>query len=137
MNLTIEEAIQHCLEVAGDLTEQADTADVVQVLDGFDVDGCRQCANDHRQLAEWLMELKDARATLNDCGVEIEMLLNELKEAKRLLKLSLEQTNPKCKYCIHDLEEEQPNYNPCCTGETANCRWIHADEAEKLLGDEI
>lgn len=57
----------------------------------------------------------------------------ELAEAKRLLKLSLEQNNPKCKYCIHDLEEEQPNYNPCCTGETANCKWIHADEAEKLL----
>lgn len=60
--------------------------------------------------------------------------LTELKEAKRLLKLSLEQNNPKCKYCIHDLEEEQPNYNPCCTGETANCKWIHADEVEKLLG---
>ena len=59
--------------------------------------------------------------------------LKELKEAKRLLKLALEQTNPKCKYCIHDLEEEQPNYNPCCTGETANCKWIYADEADKLL----
>ena len=57
----------------------------------------------------------------------------ELAEAKRLLKLSLEQTNPKCKYCIHDLEEEQPNYNPCCTGETANCKWIHADEVDALL----
>ena len=61
-------------------------------------------------------------------------LRQELAEAKRLLKLSLEQTNPKCKYCIHDLEEEQPNYNPCCTGETANCKWIYADEALKLIG---
>ena len=60
--------------------------------------------------------------------------LKELKEVKRLLKLSLEQTNPKCKYCIHDLEDEQKGYNPCCTGEIANCKWIHADEAEKLLG---
>ena len=58
---------------------------------------------------------------------------DKFDEAKRLLKLSLEQNNPKCKYCIHDLEEEQPHYNPCCTGETANCKWIYADEAEKLL----
>ena len=74
MNLTIEEAIQHCLEVAGDLTEQADTADVVQVLDGFDVDGCRQCANDHRQLAEWLKELIALRAEKAKLEAELELL---------------------------------------------------------------
>lgn len=68
---------------------------------------------------------------------EVTTLQIELQETKRLLKLSLEQTNPKCKYCIHDLEEEQSGYNPCCTGETANCKWIYADEAEKLLGDEV
>ena len=104
--MTIDEAIRHSEEVAERYERMEDSHD-----DKLR-DECLQCAADHRQLAEWL---------------------KELKEAKRLLKLSLEQTNPKCKYCIHDLEEEQSGYNPCCTGETANCKWIYADEAQKLL----
>ena len=82
--------------------------------------GYEDCAKEHQQS----LERRDKM--LRDT-------VEELCEVKRLLKLSLEQSNPKCKYCIHDLEEEQPNYNPCCTGETANCKWIYADEAKKLL----
>ena len=81
--MTIDEAIKHCLEVAGEQQERADSAEMIDVLDGLDVEACKKCASDHRQLAKWLMELKDARAALNDCGVEIEMLLDKLKEAKR------------------------------------------------------
>lgn len=40
--LTLDEAIQHCLEVA-----EAET--------------CESCAEAHRQLAEWLLELKERR----------------------------------------------------------------------------
>lgn len=40
--MTIEEAIQHCEEVAAGRTEQGK---------------CPECAADHRQLAEWLREL--------------------------------------------------------------------------------
>lgn len=86
------------------------------------------------------MNIENARKIKDDSTTmtAVEVLafteaIEQLAEARRLLKLSLEQNNPKCKYCIHDLEEEQPGYNPCCTGETANCKWIHADEAEKLL----
>ena len=88
-------------------------------------------------MADTIHFLEEDNASLMKSLTNLQFAYNEqmleLREAKRLLKLSLEQTNPKCKYCIHDLEEEQPNYNPCCTGETANCKWIHADEAEKLL----
>lgn len=40
--MTIEEAIQHCEGVADGKTEQGK---------------CPECAADHRQLAEWLLEL--------------------------------------------------------------------------------
>ena len=82
--------------------------------------GYEDCAEEHQQ------SLEKRDRMLRDT-------VEELCEVKRLLKLSLEQNNPKCKYCIHDLKEEQPNYNPCCTGETANCKWIHADEVDALL----
>ena len=43
--MTIDEAIRHCLNVAETCTVKA-------------------CAEEHRQLAEWLMELKRARVLL-------------------------------------------------------------------------
>lgn len=45
--MTIEEAIQHCEEVAAGKTEQGK---------------CPECAADHRQLAEWLRELVALRS---------------------------------------------------------------------------
>lgn len=50
--MTLEEAILHCEEVA-------DRCDVT--------DGNRKCATEHRQLAEWLKELK-TRRELDDDG---------------------------------------------------------------------
>lgn len=47
--MTIDEAIKHCEEVADGMTEQGK---------------CEECAAEHRQLAEWLKELKNARETL-------------------------------------------------------------------------
>lgn len=44
--MTIDEAIQHCEEVANGMTAQGD---------------CKECAEEHRQLAEWLKELKHLR----------------------------------------------------------------------------
>lgn len=45
--MTIEEAIQHCEEVAAGETEQGK---------------CPACAAEHKQLAEWLRELVAIRA---------------------------------------------------------------------------
>ena len=44
--LDLESAIKHCEEVADGMTEQGK---------------CAECANEHRQLAEWLIELKKLR----------------------------------------------------------------------------
>ena len=43
--MTIDEAITHCIEVAEQNEDQS----------------CKKCANEHRQLAEWLRELKAYR----------------------------------------------------------------------------
>lgn len=83
--LTLDEAIKHCLEVAGEQQMRADIEEMIGVLDRWDVESCKECAADHRQLAEWLMELKDLRAEQNDQYVFIHELMSELKEAKRLL----------------------------------------------------
>ena len=140
--LTLDEAIKHCLEVAEKNDGEAEVYDLLAknhnnqyeklTASRFYTD-CAECAADHRQLAKWLMELKDARATLNDCGVEIEMLLGELREAKRLLKLAVEDMNDN--NICYDI-------NPCnvCT-ESKKCpcdtfKWRYTDEALKLIGEE-
>lgn len=41
--LTLEEAIEHCEEVAAGMTKQGE---------------CQECANDHKQLAEWLQDYR-------------------------------------------------------------------------------
>lgn len=52
--MTLDEAIKHCEEVA----EKNDKiADAYKNGLGIDVD-CRKCAEEHRQLASWLRELK-------------------------------------------------------------------------------
>lgn len=53
--MTLDEAIRHCEDVAEELEEEAKEA---HVLSGMD---CMECAEEHRQLAEWLKELKAYR----------------------------------------------------------------------------
>lgn len=88
--LTLDEAIKHCLEVAEN-NEQFASGKWIGSEGEANRQECEQCAADHRQLAEWLMELKDLRAGQNDQYVFIRELMDELEEAKRLLKLAVEQ----------------------------------------------
>lgn len=53
--MTIDEAIKHCLEVVEE-NECKMTSD-----DGYTDVSMKRCAAEHRQLAEWLRELKDLR----------------------------------------------------------------------------
>ena len=60
--MTIDEAIKHCLEVAEKHKRHAKILEKRLLGSGLDtVDYCLQCAADHRQLAEWLTELKEYR----------------------------------------------------------------------------
>lgn len=46
--MTLDEAIKHCNEVAETISES----------------GCDECAKEHKQFAEWLIELKELRSKI-------------------------------------------------------------------------
>lgn len=58
--MTLEESIKHCEEVAENQEECACRIDEI----GADSNSIRECASEHRQLAEWLKELKAYREEL-------------------------------------------------------------------------
>lgn len=57
--MTLDEAIKHCEEVAISKTKQVENGDWEK---GSSTErDCIACADEHRQLAEWLKELKTSR----------------------------------------------------------------------------
>lgn len=64
--LALDEAIKHCLEVA-EKNECKMTSD-----DGCTDVSMKRCAAEHRQLAEWLQELKEARKLLTATKYKVE-----------------------------------------------------------------
>lgn len=65
--MTLEEAIRHCEEVAEELEKKANIYEIKNTYlpDSQKPVDCLSCATDHRQLAKWLTELKEARAELD------------------------------------------------------------------------
>ena len=62
--MTINEAIKHAEEVAEkfeSLHERYENMDEDRLLFRVEENECKNCANEHRQLAEWLKELKQLR----------------------------------------------------------------------------
>lgn len=80
--LILDEAIKHCLEVAEQNETQAEKIGRQFIGSAMDkrATDCRECAADHRQLAEWLTELKELR---NSIGA---VKLKDMKEAVGLLQ---------------------------------------------------
>ena len=54
--MTLQEAITHAIEVAKDYENIAN-----HLWNKQKRDSCRLCAEEHKQLAEWLTELKERR----------------------------------------------------------------------------
>ena len=80
--LTLDEAIKHCLEVAEQNTQGL--YDVI-ALGGQnptqeEIARCEECAADHRQLAEWLTELKELREENKVLMQECDRLIKEKGE---------------------------------------------------------
>ena len=57
--MTIDEAIQHCKEVAKENRKTA--LEYARAYAWDTAHGCRECANEHEKLASWLVELKERR----------------------------------------------------------------------------
>lgn len=93
--LDIDTAIKHCLEVAEQNEIDAITyknckevkTNLYEKLTAEKAENdCRECANDHRQLAEWLTELKELREQLQkaksmilDYSYTVEVMCNRIK----------------------------------------------------------
>jgi hypothetical protein len=118
--MTLDEAIKHCLDVAE--KNETTALRIGQQYEGTlldrDAKECRRCAADHRQLAEWL---------------------TELKEAKRLLKLVVEDCKEmlpytcSCNSCALSKDDGHECFHSSlhCADK---CKWRYADEALKLIG---
>ena len=113
--LTLDEAIKHCLEVAEQNDTQADKWREAGGEQWGKTTACRECAAEHRQLAEWL---------------------KELKEAKRLLKMVVEDISKMP--CNNDTHSPDSCY--ICV-KHGNCsyadsfKWCRTDIALKLIGE--
>ena len=57
--MTLDEAIKHCEEVAEEKEAQAWEAQLQEEY--TTIKSCKECAKEHRQLAEWLKELKQLK----------------------------------------------------------------------------
>lgn len=131
--LTLDEAIKHCNEVAEN-NEQFASGKWIGSEGEANRQECEQCAADHRQLAEWLTELKELREEninlkndnerlrdcVDSCVYNGELDYAELAEAKRLLKAAVEDFSEIKSYL------SEP-YSHLCD------KWRYADEALKLI----
>jgi hypothetical protein len=122
--MTIDEAIRHCEEVAEKMND------------------C-ECAADHRQLAEWLTELKELREIFSkvDTGAikpkDYLDLLDEWAKARKLLKAAVEGYS----FIGHITKDYAcPSFTSCSAcpmDEGKQCKiWEHEAEALALIGED-
>lgn len=133
--LDIDTAIKHCLEVAEQNDIQADKWQEEGGEEWGKTTACRECAAEQRQLAEWLTELKELRENYSAQTEVIgffksdnKQLDERMKEAKRLLKMAVEDIN-ECVDCFKSCDE-------CCCDQDNHCHWKHEAEALKLIGED-
>ena len=119
--MTLDEAIKHCLEVAEEQSRLYSlcpcpcdgTKNCMSLKNGKDM-GCTKCAAEHKQLAEWLTELKEAKRLLKS-AVEDFKVIGKVLDADCDILIN-------CEEC------------PLQSGHY-NCRsWNHQDEALALIG---
>ena len=86
--MTLDEAINHCNEVAqNNICQRDDAADYGDV---GTASYYQQCADEHLQLAEWLQELKELREKHWDECRQIAHYDNDLKEVIKLTGTTIE-----------------------------------------------
>lgn len=63
--MTIDEAVRHCEETAEakeKIARAADSVPYTVTIDYEKIKACKECANDHRQLASWLGEALEGQS---------------------------------------------------------------------------
>ncbi len=80
--MTLEQAIKHCEEVAEEQERKAQSIGrqlVGRAIANYQND-CFECAADHRQLAEWLRDLKEAKRLLKAAMEDMNVLYESGKD---------------------------------------------------------
>ena len=100
--MTIEEAIKHCEDVVENKEIDAENQNP---LFPNDIEECKKCAEEHRQLAEWLNELKRARVLLK-ATYELLMKQNDSGYVLNLLSEIIFYDEAECDGCclMEDIE---------------------------------
>jgi hypothetical protein len=83
--MTLDEAIKHCEEVAyqKDLESGFDTDNERYTMTDKEKIDCKECASEHRQLAEWLRKYQKIEQILDDYDLEAWEVLEMIKEEVR------------------------------------------------------
>ena len=130
--MTLDEAIKHCLEVAEQNEKKAEYRPRMDSYDEIESRAdCLECAADHRQLAEWLTELKEAKRLLKS-AVEA---MKGLADAERYEH----EDEICCGYCEYDspMTECGEMLYECPGYDKNDCfKWRHIDEALALIGED-
>lgn len=117
--MDLDEAIQHCEEVADEKEEDAilyhNCATYNQLAENTEKE-CRACAEEHRQLAEWLKELKAYREQSGDAISRDEVLY---------LIADCDLSMGQVVKAIHAL--------PCVTPQQKTGHWIIIDDCEQFI----
>jgi len=99
--LSLDEAIEHCKEKAEELEKKARKKNDGTMSTRIK---CKECANEHRQLAEWLRELELHREIhevilqfLVDCDLDI--CCDDLMDDAEEQKICEENCDNKCLNC--------------------------------------
>jgi hypothetical protein len=156
-NKRIDDVIKRCLEVAEAQEVVIKSRKIYVEVKGLTpLDECRKIAAEHRQLAEWLTELKELRNSLGT------VKLSNMKEARELIrdykaenitqKKLIAEYKRLLKAAVQDIRHCMRYYDPCevCSllGEDGECpttddddckekyKWCYEDEALALIGEE-
>lgn len=81
--MNLDEAIKHAEEVAEENEEIYEAHCRIyskEVVEKYPSPPCKKCAEEHRQLAEWLRELKDYRKAWDEVQKEIYRQIDALDE---------------------------------------------------------
>lgn len=143
--MTIDEVIRHAEEVAEGLEKKANTYGIKRayIPKSQEPVDCISCAADHRQLAEWLTELKQWRRVYGVCP-SYEMCIPECREGynaqiaeyKRLLKAAVDDFEAIGEVHAAPTPMISPKYGDYMrTIDIHTRKWRYADEALKLIGE--
>lgn len=119
--MTINEAIKKCNEEA---TRQESIANSAKNLDVSheSIVHCKRCATEHRQLAEWLTELKEAKLLLKKAIDDFKELDKDKLNGKCMMP------SMDCACCPLNWDSVDDKAEPCHN-------WRYTNEALKIIGE--